>query len=115
MQASISSAVSSTLRPIGPSTEMTDQPSGRASLATSPGDGRRPTTPHSAAGMRSEPPVSEPVQTGSMSTASAAAEPPDDPPAFSAGSNGLPVAPQTLLRVLAPAPMSGTLVLAVTM
>src|SRR5437773_4474554 len=102
------SAVSATVRPIGPSTEITDQPSGRASFATSPGDGRMPTTPHSAPGMRSEPPVSEPVQIGSMSTASAAAEPPDEPPAFNAGSNGLPVAPHTGLRVFAPAPMSGT-------
>ena len=100
---------------MGPSTEITDQPSGRQSLATSPGDGRRPTTPHSAAGMRSEPPVSEPVASGSMSTASAAADPPEEPPAFSPGLKGLPVAPQTGLRVLAPAPMSGTLVLAVTM
>jgi hypothetical protein len=103
------------LRPIGPSTEITDQPSGRLGLATSPGEGRRPTTPHSAAGMRSEPPVSEPVAIGSMSTARAAAEPPEEPPAFSRGSNGLPVAPHTGLRVFAPAPMSGTLVLAVTM
>src|SRR5207249_3854081 len=102
-------ARSATLRPIGPSTEITDQPSGRLLLATSPGEGRSPTTPHSAAGMRSEPPVSEPVARGSMSTASAAAEPPDDPPAFRLGSKGLPVAPHTGLRVLAPAPMSGTL------
>jgi hypothetical protein len=94
---------------------MTDQPSGRASLATSPGEGRRPTTPQSDAGMRSEPPVSEPVQIGSMPAASAAAEPPEEPPALSAGLNGLPVAPHTGLRELAPAPMSGTLVLAVTM
>jgi hypothetical protein len=65
--------------------------------------------------MRSEPPVSEPVQTGSMSQASATAEPPDEPPALSCVSNGLPVAPQTGLRVLAPAPNSGTLVLATTM
>lgn len=65
--------------------------------------------------MRSEPPVSEPVQTGSRSHASAAAEPPDEPPALSRGSNGLPVAPQTALRVLAPAPSSGTLVLPATM
>src|SRR5689334_5351029 len=100
---------------MGPSTEMTDQPSGRLSLGTRPGDGLKPTTPHSAAGMRSEPPVSEPVHSGSMSTASAAAEPPEEPPAFSEGSKGLPVAPHTGLRVLAPAPMSGTLVLAVTM
>jgi hypothetical protein len=83
-------------------------------LATSPGEGRSPTTPHSAAGMRSEPPVSEPVAIGSMSTASAAADPPEEPPALSTGSKGLPVAPHTGLRVLAPAPMSGTLVLAVT-
>ena len=108
-------AVSATVRPIGPSTEITDQPSGRASLPTNPGDGRKPTTPHSAAGMRSEPPVSEPVHSGSRSHASAAAEPPEEPPALSAGLNGLPVAPHTGLRVLAPAPMSGTLVLAVTM
>ncbi len=67
--------------------------------------------PHSAAGMRNEPPVSEPLHNGTMSTASAAAEPPDEPPAFSSGLNGLPVAPHTTLRVLAPAPNSGTLVL----
>ncbi|MNY25791.1 hypothetical protein D3C86_1595970 [compost metagenome] len=65
--------------------------------------------------MRSEPPVSEPVQTGRKSAASAAAEPPDDPPALRFGLNGLPVAPHTTLRELAPAPISGTLVLAVTM
>ena len=64
--------------------------------------------------MRSDPPVSEPVQSGSMSHASATAEPPDEPPAINAGLNGLPVAPQTGLRVLAPAPNSGTLVFAVT-
>ena len=110
-----SSAVSATSRPIGPSTEITDQPSARALSATRPGVGRSPTTPHRAAGMRSEPPVSEPVQIGSMPVASAAAEPPEEPPALSVGLNGLPVAPQTGLRELAPAPMSGTLVLAVTM
>jgi hypothetical protein len=67
-----------------------------------------------AAGMRSEPPVSEPVQTGSMSVASATAEPPDEPPGLSMGLNGLPVAPHTGLRLLAPAPNSGTLVLPTT-
>ena len=58
--------------------------------------------------------MSEPVQTGSMSVASATAEPPDDPPGLSRGSNGLPVAPHTGLRLLAPAPNSGTLVLPTT-
>src|SRR5262245_65851022 len=46
-----------------------------------------------------------------MSHASATAEPPDEPPALSRGSKGFPVAPHTRLRVFAPAPNSGTLVL----
>src|SRR5262249_4815535 len=96
-------------------TEMGVQPSPRVSAGTSPGDGRKPATPHLAAGMRSEPPVSEPVHTGSRLQASAAAEPPEEPPALSMGVHGLPVAPQTGLREFAPAPNSGTLVLATTM
>src|SRR5690606_16139431 len=96
---------------MGPTTEIDEPPSTRRTLGTTPGDGRKPTTPHLAAGMRSEPPVSEPVHTGSRSSASAAAEPPDEPPALRLGLNGLPVAPQTGLRLLAPAPISGTLVL----
>ena len=58
--------------------------------------------------------MSEPVQTGSMSVASAAAEPPDEPPGLSMGLNGLPVAPHTGLRLFEPAPNSGTLVLPTT-
>src|SRR5262245_27853060 len=102
---------SATLRPIGPKTEIGVQPSGRPSIGTTPGDGRKPTTPQIAAGIRNDPPVSEPVQTGSMSHASATAEPPEEPPALSRGSKGFPVAPHTRLRVFAPAPNSGTLVL----
>ena len=64
--------------------------------------------------MRNEPPVSEPVQTGSMSVASATAEPPDEPPGFSMGLNGLPEAPHTGLRLFEPAPNSGTFVLPTT-
>src|SRR4029453_8540632 len=79
-----------------------------------PGEGGKPHTPHIAAGMRSEPPVSEPVQTGSISVASATAEPPDEPPGLSSGAKGLPVAPHTTLRLFAPAPNSGTLVLPTT-
>src|SRR5918997_1005990 len=88
--AAISRQASATLRPIGPTTEIGVQPSERRSTATRPGEGLKPTTPHNAAGMRSEPPVSDPVHTGSRLHASAAAEPPDEPPAFSAGSKGLP-------------------------
>ncbi len=85
--------MSSTVRPIGPWTEIGVQPKGRRSLATRPGEGRKPTMPQNAAGMRSEPPVSEPVQIGSIEVASATAEPPDEPPQMRLGSNGLPVAP----------------------
>jgi len=100
---------------MGPTTEIGVQPRGLRELGTSPGEGLKPTTPHKAAGMRNEPPVSEPVHKGSMSQARAAADPPDEPPALSLGSKGLPVAPHTALRVLAPAPISGTLVLPTTM
>ena len=58
--------------------------------------------------------MSDPVHTGSMSVASATAEPPDEPPALSIGLNGLPVAPHTKLREFAPAPNSGTFVLPTT-
>src|SRR5450830_131796 len=114
-EAAICRQASSTVRPMGPTTEIGVQPSSLRTLGTTPGEGRRPTTPHLAAGMRSEPPVFEPVHTGSMSVARAAADPPDDPPAFRCGLKGLPVAPHTGLRELAPAPISGTLVLPVTM
>ncbi|MCY1228889.1 hypothetical protein D9M72_412330 [compost metagenome] len=103
------------MRPIGPTTEIGVQPSSLRELGTIPGEGRNPTTPHLAAGMRSEPPVSDPVQTGRKSAASAAAEPPEEPPALRFGLKGLPVAPQTALREFAPAPISGILVLPTTM
>ena len=46
-------------------------------------------TPDSAAGMRSEPAVSVPTAAGTMRAASAAAEPPLDPPAVRSGDHGL--------------------------
>ena len=91
------------------------QPWPRTSLGTTPGEGRKPHTPLNAAGLRRLPPVSDPVAIGTMPQASATADPPEDPAAERAGSNGLPVAPHTALRVLAPAPNSGTLVLPSTM
>ncbi len=106
---------SGTVRAIGPSTGSGLQPCARFSLGTSPGEGRKPTTPQNDAGLRSEPPVSEPEASGTMPHASATAEPPEDPAAERVGSCGLPVAPCTTLRVLAPAPHSGTLVLPSTM
>ena len=84
---------SGTVRAIGPATERLLQPSPRRSLATRPGVGRKPTMPQNAAGLRSDPPVSEPEQIGTMPVASATADPPEEPAAERVGSNGLPVAP----------------------
>src|SRR6185437_8776611 len=105
---------SGTVRAIGPVTDRLFQPRPRTSLATSPGVGRKPTMPQKEAGLRRLPPVSEPVQIGAMPVASATADPPDEPAQDFCGSNGLPVAPYTALRVLAPAPNSGVLVLPMT-
>ena len=80
--------------------------------ATRPGDGRRPTTPQKLAGLRRLPPMSDPCASQAMPVASATAEPPDDPAADFAVSQGLSVLPKTSLKVLAPAPNSGVLVLA---
>ncbi len=108
-------AKSDVVRAMGPRTEIEDQPRGLVGCGTKPGEGRRPTTPHSEAGRRKEPPVSEPVARLTKFEASAAADPPDEPPAVKLGLNGLPVAPQTGLRLFPPAPCSGTLVLPRTM
>src|SRR3954464_2028468 len=67
--------------------------------------------PEKPAGLRKLPPVSEPEASGAMPQASATAEPPEEPAAERIGSNGFPVAPNTGLRVLAPAAHSGVLVL----
>ena len=55
--------------------------------------GFRPTTPQQEAGMRMEPPVSLPWAMGTMPAATAAAEPPLDPPAMRLVSQGLRVGP----------------------
>ena len=62
--ASSISARSATLRAMGPSSTATPPPGGASGGprgASTPGDGRMPTTPQKAAGMRSEPPRSLPV------------------------------------------------------
>ena len=52
-----------------------------------------PTTPHSAAGWRIEPPVSVPSASGAIEAATAAAEPPLEPPGTRSRSHGLRVGP----------------------
>src|SRR5258705_9622093 len=110
--ASSSSARSSTLRAIGPWTLSVRSTLNFGVCATRPMLGRRPTTPQKLAGLRSEPPMSEPCASHAMPVASATAAPPEEPAAERDVSHGLSVAPNTSLKVLAPAPNSGVLDLA---
>ena len=55
--------------------------------------------PHSAAGWRIEPPVSVPIDHGTVPAATAAAEPPDEPPGTRARSHGFSVGPNAEFSV----------------
>src|SRR5487761_2713044 len=61
-----------------------------------------------------EPPVSLPSEIGVMSAATAAAEPPDDPPGTREGSSGLRVGPKAEFSVDEPIANSSRLVLPIT-
>ena len=52
-----------------------------------------PTIPHSDAGWRIEPPVSVPIAHGASRAATAAAEPPDEPPGTRERSHGFRTGP----------------------
>ena len=58
--------------------------------------------PHSEAGTRIEPLVSEPSDSGTWPAATAAADPPDEPPLLRARSCGLRVGPAWLFSVVKP-------------
>ena len=64
------------------------------SSGTSPHVGFRPTTPQHAAGIRIEPPVSEPSAASASPAARAAAEPPLEPPATRPGAIGFGTVPK---------------------
>ena len=67
--------------------------------------------PQSAAGCLIEPPVSEPSAHGAMPAATAAAEPPDEPPGTRSGSHGLRVGPKAEFSVDEPMANSSMFVL----
>src|SRR5512146_1953427 len=69
---------------------------------TRPYVGLTPTTPQNAAGWRTEPPVSEPSAIGTMPAATAAAEPPDEPPGTRSGASGFRAGPNALCSVEEP-------------
>src|SRR6476661_6772581 len=76
--------------------------------------GFTPTTPHSAAGWRIEPPVSEPSANGAKPAATAAADPPLEPPGTRVRSCGLRVGPNAEFSVDEPIANSSRFVLPIT-
>src|SRR5512146_2984075 len=68
--------------------------------------------PQYAAGCRTEPPVSEPSAMRAIPAATAAAEPPDEPPGTRVRSCGLRAGPYALFSVEEPMANSSQLVLA---
>src|SRR5262245_65504961 len=102
-------ATSPTVRAIGPVTLIESQARVFGYWGTSPGLVRNPTTPQNEAGVRREPPVSDPWAMGPMPVAMATAAPPLEPPQVSAGFHGFRVAPKTACNVGPPSPNSGSL------
>src|ERR1700684_627713 len=92
-------ALSRTVRASAPYTERPSQPPLLGCAETRPRVGFIPTSPQLAAGIRSEPPPSEPVEAGTMAAATAAADPPEDPPVVRSGFQGLRVMPLAALAV----------------
>src|SRR5690606_40545437 len=97
---SVSSAASSTVRVIGPACAR--GPKGLAGkMGMRPWVGLKPTTPQNDAGMRMLPPPSVPTEHGPKPAATAAALPPEDPPAVFVVSTGLVVTPHRAESVTA--------------
>jgi len=71
----------------------------------------RPTSPQFDAGVRIEPPPSEPFAAGTIRAATAAAEPPLEPPGVRSRFHGLRVGPNSSGSVTLVSPNSGVLVL----
>src|ERR671917_585109 len=88
-----SSAASVTSRVSGPHWSSDDANAIIPKRDTAPYVGLRPTMPLRAAGWRIEPPVSVPIAHGASPAATAAAEPPLEPPGTRVSSHGLSTGP----------------------
>ena len=82
---------------------------------TRPYGGLNPVTPQNEDGIRIDPPMSEPVARVVVPAASAAAEPPLEPPGEYAVCHGLRVTPHSFDQVTGAQLNSGVVVLACTM
>ena len=85
---------SGTDRAIGPAWSKLGASGKQPSSGTRPWLGLKPTTPHHAAGIRTEPPESVPRAASASPAASAAAEPPLEPPARRPGATGFGTVPK---------------------
>ena len=113
--ASRATAASRTVRVSTPSHDMPAARSPKSGpIETRPRLGLRPTTPQQDAGMRIEPPRSLPSARPTRPAETAAALPPDDPPADRSGFHGLHVAPNRRFSVTGRNPSSGEFVLPTT-
>src|SRR5260370_33706626 len=91
-------AVSGTVRAIGPTTDSGNQAEKPGQFGTRPAEGRMPTTLQKLAGLRSDPPRSEPSAIGAIPQARATAAPPLLPPQALDRPYGFRVAPKTGLN-----------------
>ena len=69
------------MRALGPAVTSPANESWPPCAGTRPREGFTPTTPQVAAGIRTDPPPSEPIANGTRPAATAAAAPPEEPPA----------------------------------
>src|SRR6476659_9398898 len=83
------SAQSSALRASGPTVSSVNDSGIALARLTRPLVGLKPLTPQKCAGMRIEPPVSEPSAAGTSRAATADPDPEDEPPVICAGFHGL--------------------------
>src|SRR3954466_15253883 len=104
-------AASSTVRPKTPIWSSDDAKATSPYRLTRPYVGFTPTTPQKAAGCLTEPPVSDPRAIGVIPAATAAADPPDDPPGTQRTSIGFLVGPYALFSVDDPIANSSMFVL----
>src|SRR6516162_6171529 len=74
------SARSAADRPRHPFVLSVDHPNPALGFGTRPMEGRKPTMLQNAAGLRSDPPASDPVASGTIPQARATAAPPEEPP-----------------------------------
>src|SRR5438067_10837791 len=84
---------SATVAAMGPGVSRLGASGRRPSIGMLPVVTFRPKVPQNDDGIRMDPPVSEPVANGTIPAATAAAEPPLDPPVILAASQGLHVRP----------------------